>query len=307
MVQCPAAKEMVMEQMETPGLLLRKALAEEKPLQVVGAINAYSAMMAEQTGFRALYLSGAGVANASFGLPDLGMTTLSDVLEDVRRITAASQLPLLVDVDTGWGHAFMIGRTVREMIRAAAAGMHIEDQVAAKRCGHRPGKALVSSREMEDRIKAAVDARTDQSFVIMARTDAVAVEGLDAAIERACRYREAGADMLFPEALTELSQYRRFAAEVGIRVLANMTEFGVTPLFTVEELANAGVSLALYPLSAFRAMSAAALRVFRSIRGDGTQKGVVEIMQSRTELYAFLGYHDFERKLDALSGKEEEP
>src|SRR6185369_14234704 len=259
-----------MEAIATPGQLLRAALAEERPLQVAGAINAYAALMAERTGFRALYLSGAGVANASFGLPDLGMTTLNDVLEDVRRITGASRLPLLVDADTGWGHAFMIGRTVREMIRAGAAGMHIEDQVAAKRCGHRPGKALVSSREMEDRIKAAVDARTDPAFVIMARTDAFAVEGLDAAIERACRYREAGADMLFPEALTELGQYRRFAEEVGIPVLANMTEFGLTPLFTAEALAGAGVSLALYPLSAFRAMCAAALQVYRAIRCDGT-------------------------------------
>jgi methylisocitrate lyase len=294
---------MEMEQGVSAGQLLRAALVEEKPLQVVGTINAYSALLAEQSGFRALYLSGAGVANASFGLPDLGMTTLTDVLDDVRRITAASRLPLLVDVDTGWGHAFMIGRTVREMIRAGAAGIHIEDQVAAKRCGHRPGKALVSCGEMVDRIKAAVDGRTDPGFVIMARTDAVASEGLEAAIERACRYREAGADMLFPEALTELAHYRRFADATAIPVLANMTEFGVTPLFGLEELASAGVGLALYPLSAFRAMSAAALKVYRTIRRDGSQRAVLDVMQTRTELYEILGYHAYERKLDELFGK----
>jgi methylisocitrate lyase len=282
-------------------------MEEEKPLQVVGAINAYAAMMAERTGFRALYLSGAGVANASFGLPDLGMTTLADVAEEVRRITAVTSLPLLVDVDTGWGHAFMIGRTIREMIRAGAAGVHIEDQVAAKRCGHRPGKALVSTDEMTARIRAAVDARTDPAFVIMARTDAVAMEGLDAAIERARHYREAGADMLFPEALADLTHYRRFAGETRLPILANMTEFGVTPLFDRAELAAAGVSLVLYPLSAFRAMSAAALRVYRTIREEGSQRDVVSIMQSRDELYDFLGYRDFERKLDELIGTEEEP
>jgi len=288
------------------GKRLRAALAEEKPLQVVGTINACTSLLAEQAGFRALYLSGAGVANASFGLPDLGMTTLGDVLEDVRRITSASCLPLLVDVDTGWGHAFMIGRTVREMIRAGAAGIHIEDQVAAKRCGHRPGKALVSTGEMEDRIKAAVDDRNDPNFVIMARTDALAVEGLEAALERACRYREAGADMLFPEALTELAHYRRFADAAAIPVLANMTEFGVTPLFNVAELGAAGVGLVLYPLSAFRAMNAAALRVYRAIRNNGTQEDVVDTMQSRADLYALLGYHDYERKLDELFGREGE-
>jgi methylisocitrate lyase len=287
------------------GTQLRNALQEEKPLQLVGTINAYTALLAEQCGFRAIYLSGAGVANASFGLPDLGMTTLTDVLEDVRRITAASRLPLLVDVDTGWGHAFMIARTVKEMIRAGAAGMHIEDQVAAKRCGHRPGKALVSCDEMVDRIKAAVDARTDSDFVVMARTDAVASEGLDSAIERACRYREAGTDMLFPEALTGLDQYRRFAEAVNIPVLANMTEFGVTPLFTLEELASAGVGLVLYPLSAFRAMSAAALKVYRTIREKGTQAGLLDQMQTRAELYEVLGYHEYEHKLDELFGKEE--
>lgn len=293
-----------MENRSSPGRLLRASLAEERPLQVVGTINAYAALMAERVGFRALYLSGAGVANASLGLPDLGMTTLNDVLDDVRRITSASRLPLLVDVDTGWGHAFMVGRTVRQMIKAGAAGVHIEDQVAAKRCGHRPGKALVASGEMVDRIKAAVDARTDPDFVIMARTDAVAVEGLDAAIERACCYREAGADMLFPEALLNLEDYRRFADAVGIPILANMTEFGVTPLFSTEELAATGVSLVLYPLSAFRAMNAAALQIYREIRDKGTQEGVVEKMQSRSELYDFLGYHDYERMLDNIFGKE---
>lgn len=289
----------------SPGTLLRKAVTEEKPLQLVGVINAYAALMAQSAGFRALYLSGAGVANASHGLPDLGMTTLSDVLEDLRRITSVTELPVLVDVDTGWGHAFMIGRTIREMCRAGAAAVHIEDQVAAKRCGHRPGKALVSCREMEDRIKAAVDARTDAAFVIMARTDAVAVEGVEAAVERACRYREAGADMIFPEALSELSQYRLFAQRTGLPVLANMTEFGVTPLFDTRQLAEAGVSLALYPLSAFRAMSAAALRVYRAIREEGSQRGVIDLMQTRAELYGFLRYHDYERKLDELYGKEE--
>ena len=296
-----------MDGKRTAGGLLRAAMEEEKPLQVVGAINAYAAMMAERTGFRALYLSGAGVANASFGLPDLGMTTLADVAEEVRRITAVTSLPLLVDVDTGWGHAFMIGRTIREMIRAGAAGVHIEDLVAATRCGHRPGKALVSTDEMTARIRAAVDARTDPAFVIMARTDAVAVEGLDAAIERARHYREAGADMLFPEALADLTHYRRFAGETRLPILANMTEFGVTPLFDRAELAAAGVSLVLYPLSAFRAMSAAALRVYRTIREEGSQRDVVSIMQSRDELYDFLGYRDFERKLDELIGTEEEP
>jgi methylisocitrate lyase len=296
---------MIMTIKQTQGALLRKAVSEEQPLQLVGTVNAYAALLAEQCGFRAIYLSGAGVANASFALPDLGMTTLTDVLDDVRRITAASRLPLLVDVDTGWGHAFMIARTVREMIRAGAAGMHIEDQVAAKRCGHRPGKALVTTGEMVDRIRAAVDARSDPDFVIMARTDAVATEGLDAAIARACRYREAGADMLFPEALTGLEQYRRFSGALGVPILANMTEFGLTPLFTLEELAAAGVGLALYPLSAFRAMSAAALKVYRTIRKDGTQRGVLNDMQTRADLYEVLGYHDFEHKLDELFGKEE--
>jgi methylisocitrate lyase len=247
------------------------------------------------------------VANASHGLPDLGMTTLTEVLEDARRITAAVDLPLLVDADTGWGTAFMIGRTVRELIRAGAAGMHLEDQVTAKRCGHRPGKAIVPVQEMEDRIKAAADARTDPAFVIMARTDAFAVEGLEAAIDRACRCREAGADMIFPEALPELEHYRRFADAVGIPVLANLTEFGKTPLFTLEELREARVSLALYPLSAFRAMSDAALRVYRAIREAGTQAGVLDGMQSREELYRLLDYHTLEEKLDRLFSKEETP
>jgi methylisocitrate lyase len=296
-----------MKERLTPGRRLRAALKEEQPLQVAGAINAYAAILAEAAGFRALYLSGAGVANASHGLPDLGMTSLTEVLEEVRRLTAATSLPLLVDADTGFGGALMIGRTVRELGRAGAAGLHLEDQVAAKRCGHRPGKALVDAAEMVDRIKAAVDARTDSDFVIMARTDAVAVEGLTAAVERACRYREAGADMLFPEALDQLDQYRRFAEATGIPVLANLTEFGCTPLFTLAELRGAGVALALYPLSAFRAMSAAALRVYRTIREEGTQQSVVDIMQSRDELYRFLGYHVWEERLDRLFAREKKP
>jgi methylisocitrate lyase len=293
-----------MEEKLTPGRKLRSAVSEERPLQVVGAINPYAAVMAERVGFRALYLSGAGVANASHALPDLGITTLTDVLEEARRITAAVGLPLLVDVDTGWGSAFMIGRTVKELIRSGAAAMHIEDQVAAKRCGQRPGKKVVSAEEMADRIKAAVDARTDSDFVVMARTDAFAVEGLDAAIDRACLYKEAGADMLFPEALRELAQYRKFAEAAKIPVLANITEFGVTPLFTAEELADAGVSLVLYPLSAFRAMNAAALNVFRTIRGKGTQEEVLDQMQTREELYDFLDYYEYEKKLDRLFGRE---
>jgi methylisocitrate lyase len=294
-----------MKKQRTAGAKLLAAVAEEKPLQVVGAINAYAAVMAERVGFRALYLSGAGVANACHALPDLGITTLVDVLEEVRRITSAVGLPLLVDVDTGWGSAYMIGRTVRELIRSGAAAMHIEDQVAAKRCGQRPGKRLVSAGEMVDRIKAAVDARTDSDFVVMARTDAFAVEGLDAAIERACRYKEAGADMLFPEALKDLGQYRKFAEATKVPVLANITEFGVTPLFTVEELAEAGVSLVLYPLSAFRAMNAAALHVFKTIRHKGTQREMLDQMQTREELYDFLDYYEYEKKLDQLFGRQE--
>jgi methylisocitrate lyase len=282
----------------SPGRLLRTAVESEKPLQVIGVPNAYTAMMAERTGFLALYLSGAGVANGAFGLPDLGVTTMVDVLEEVRRITGASLLPLLVDCDTGFGEQLMVGRTVREMIRAGAAGMHLEDQVPAKRCGHRPGKSIVGTGEMVDRIKAAVDARSDPDFVIMARTDACAVEGLDAAIERACRYREAGADMIFPEALTELAQYRMFVRILGVPILANQTEFGVTPLFALREMAEAGVNLVLYPLSAFRAMNAAALRLLRTVRMEGTQKGMLDSMQTRAELYDFLGYLEYERKLD---------
>ncbi|MDX9768225.1 MAG: methylisocitrate lyase [Ectothiorhodospiraceae bacterium] len=293
-----------MTQPESAGSRLRRAVAEEKPLQVVGAINAYHAMMAEQTGYRALYLSGGGVAAGSLGLPDLGISTLHDVLEDVRRITYVSQLPLLVDADTGFGSsAFNVARTVRELMRAGAAGCHIEDQVQAKRCGHRPGKAIVSKDEMVDRIRAAVDARSDD-FVIMARTDALAVEGMDAAIERAVACVEAGADMIFPEAMATLEQYRRFSEAVSVPVLANITEFGSTPLFTTEELAGVGVGLVLYPLSAFRAMNQAALSVYQAIRRDGTQKNVVDLMQTRAELYDFLGYHAYEQKLDALFSTE---
>jgi methylisocitrate lyase len=288
-----------MSQPQSPGQRLRQAVAEERPLQVVGAINAYHAMMAQKTGYRALYLSGGGVAAASYGLPDLGMTSLDDVLEDVRRITYATDLPLLVDIDTGWGGAFNIARSVRQMQRAGAAGVHIEDQVAAKRCGHRPNKAIVAKSEMVDRVKAAVDARTD-GFVIMARTDALAVEGEDAAIERALACVEAGADMIFPEAMTELAQYRRFVDAVKVPVLANITEFGATPLFTTAELAGVGVGLVLYPLSAFRAMNKAALNVYQAIRRDGTQAGVVDTMQTRMELYDYLDYHGYEQRLDAL-------
>jgi methylisocitrate lyase len=277
-----------------------QALETERPLQVVGTINAYAALLAQRAGFRTLYLSGAGVANASFGLPDLAMTTLNDVCEDIRRITYATELPLLVDADTGWGSAFMIGRTVREMTRAGAAGCHIEDQVSVKRCGHRPGKALVETSEMVDRIRAAVDGRTDDDFVIMARTDAHAVDGQQAALQRAAAYVEAGADMIFAEALTSLSEYREFTAAVPAPVLANLTEFGRTPLFRTGELAEAGVRLVLYPLSAARAMAAAADEVYRSIRANGTQQSVVDRMQTRSDLYEVLGYHAYEQKLDEL-------
>ncbi|OME88273.1 methylisocitrate lyase [Paenibacillus sp. FSL A5-0031] len=290
----------------TPGTRFREALQVEKPLQIAGAINAYSAMMAERAGFRALYLSGAGVANASFGLPDLGITTLQDCLEDVRRITSVTELPLLVDVDTGFGGAFQIARTIKQMNRAGAAGVHIEDQIIAKRCGHRPNKAIVSKEEMVDRIKAAADAREDDQFVIMARTDALAVEGLEAAIERACACVEAGADMIFPEAITRLEDYQAFADAVKVPILANITEFGQTPLFTIKELEDAGVSLALYPLSAFRAMSAAALHVYETIKQEGTQKNVINVMQTRAELYDFLDYLSYEEKLDQLYGVKEE-
>jgi methylisocitrate lyase len=285
---------------DAPGTSLWQALEKERPLAVVGAINAYAALLAERAGFRAIYLSGAGVANHSFGLPDLAMTTLNDVCEDIRRVSYACPLPLLVDADTGWGSAFMIGRSIRELARAGAAGCHLEDQVAAKRCGHRPGKALVESAEMADRVKAAVDAREDDRFVIMARTDAHAVEGQQAAIERAEQYVEAGADMIFAEALTSLDEYRQFTAAIDVPVLANLTEFGRTPLFTLDELGQAGVSIALYQLSASRAMAAAAARVYEALRRDGTQKGVIDSMQPRDELYEVLGYHAYERKLDEL-------
>jgi methylisocitrate lyase len=290
----------------SPGESLRAAVSAEQPLQVIGAINAYHARMAERVGYRALYLSGGGVAAGSLGVPDLGISELEDVLTDVRRITAVCPLPLLVDIDTGFGGAFNIARSVRSLIRAGAGGCHIEDQVQAKRCGHRPGKAIVSSEEMVDRIKSAVDARTDADFVIMARTDALASEGLSAALDRAAACVEAGADMVFPEAVTELDQYRAFANHTKVPVLANITEFGATPLFTLEELRSAGVAIALYPLSAFRAMNAAALKVYQAVKQDGTQKNVLETMQTRAELYDYLGYYAFEQKLDELFAQEKE-
>ena len=286
------------------GAKFRAAVEAEKPLQVAGAINAYVARMAERVGFKALYLSGGGVAANSLGMPDLGISTLEDVLIDVRRITDVTTLPLLVDIDTGWGSAFNIARTIRSMIKAGAAAAHIEDQVGAKRCGHRPGKEVVAKKEMVDRVKAAVDARTDPSFVIMARTDALAVEGIDAAIDRAVAYVEAGADMIFPEAMTELAMYRRFRSAVTVPILANITEFGQTPLFTTDELRFADVDIVLYCCSAYRAMNAAALNVYRTIRREGTQKSVVPLMQTRAELYDFLGYHDYEKKLDELFAKQ---
>ena len=285
----------------TPGQKLRDALAAETPLQIPGAICAYHAILAQKSGFRAIYLSGGGVAAGSLGLPDLGISNLDDVLVDVRRITDVCTLPLLVDVDTGFGaSAFNIARTVRSLEKAGAAAMHIEDQVGAKRCGHRPGKAIVTQDEMVDRVKAAVDARADASFGIMARTDALAVEGLQSAIDRACACAEAGADMIFPEAITELAMYRTFVDAVRVPVLANITEFGSTPLYTVDELRGAGVAIALYPLSAFRAMNQAALNVYAHLRADGTQKAVVGTMQTRADLYEYLGYHAYEQRLDAL-------
>lgn len=285
----------------TPGAALRLAMLAETPLQIPGAINANHALLAKQAGFRAIYLSGGGVAAGSLGLPDLGISTLDDVATDVRRITDVCDLPLLVDVDTGFGpSAFNVARTTRTMIKSGAAGMHIEDQVGAKRCGHRPKKEIVSRHEMVDRIKAAVDARTDDSFVIMARTDALAVEGIEAALERAIACVEAGADMIFPEAVTELETYARFVQTVKVPVLANITEFGLTPLFTVTELASAGVALALYPLTAFRAANKAAATAYGTLRRDGTQQGIVGAMQTRIELYESIGYHAFEQKLDAV-------
>ncbi|MCC5858777.1 MAG: methylisocitrate lyase [Ectothiorhodospiraceae bacterium] len=282
------------------GRRFRDALAAEKPLQIAGTINAYSALLAERAGFRAIYLSGAGVANASYGLPDLGITQLADVVEDARRITAATQVPLLVDVDTGWGSAFNIARTVREMERAGVAAIHLEDQVQAKRCGHRPNKALVSKEEMVDRVKAGVDARQDENFVFMARTDAHASEGMQAAVDRANAYVEAGADAIFAEALHTLEEFEAFTRVVPVPVLANITEFGKTPLFTVDELRDAGAGMVLYPLSAFRAMSRAAEAVYGAIRKEGTQQSVVDRMQTRTELYEVLDYHSYEDKLDQL-------
>ncbi|MGI2195946.1 methylisocitrate lyase [Shewanella baltica] len=289
---------------QSAGLRFRQALAKAKPLQIVGTTNAYFALMAEQTGFQALYLSGAGVANASYGLPDLGMTSMNDVLIDAGRITSATQVPLLVDIDTGWGGAFNIARTIKEFEKVGVAAVHMEDQVSQKRCGHRPNKAVVSIEEMVDRIKAAVDARTDPNFVIMARTDAVAVEGLEAGIERAQAYIAAGADMIFAEALTELDQYRHFKAHVKAPILANMTEFGQTQLFNKEELAEAGADMVLYPLGTFRAANQAALNVMQALMNDGHQRNVLDTMQTRKDLYKYLGYHAFEDKLDQLFSQD---
>ncbi|HXM62187.1 MAG TPA: methylisocitrate lyase [Terriglobales bacterium] len=288
---------------DSPGRRFRDALATEKPLQIVGAITAYAARMAQATGFRALYLSGGGVAANSLGIPDLGISTMEDVLTDARRIIDATTLPLLVDIDTGWGGAFNIARTIRSMIEAGVAAVHIEDQVSAKRCGHRPGKEIVPTQEMVDRVRAAVDAKTDPEFVLMARTDALAVEGLNAAIERSLAYVEAGADMIFAEAMTDISMYARFRKEVRVPILANLTEFGETPLYTREELAGVGVDMILYCCSAYRAMNAAALKVYKAIRAEGTQKNVLSLMQTRDELYEFLGYLEYEQKLDRLFEK----
>jgi methylisocitrate lyase len=291
---------------KTPGSRLQEALKREKPLQIVGTINAMTARLAKEAGFKAIYLSGAGVANASYGLPDLGITTLNDVLTDVRRITASVDLPLLVDIDTGWGSAFNIARAIKEMIHAGAAAIHIEDQVQAKRCGHRPGKVIVESSEMVDRIKAATDARTDPTFIIMARTDALAIEGLGATLQRVEDYVNAGADMIFFEGVRELTQYTQLIKNCPVAILANITEFGVTPLFSKEELTQAGVSIILYPLSAFRIMNAAALNAYQTIRNEGTQKNLIEKMQTREELYSVLNYHSYEKKLDTLFAKGKE-
>jgi len=291
---------------DSRGLLFRKAVAAESPLQVVGTMTAYTARMAQATGYRAIYLSGGGVAANSLGMPDLGISTLDDVITDAQRITEACSLPLLVDIDTGWGGAFNIARTIRHMIRADVAAVHMEDQVSSKRCGHRPGKEIVSKEEMVDRIKAAVDARTDSDFVIMARTDALAVEGLNAAIDRACAYVAAGADMIFPEAITELSMYKQFRTAVKVPILANLTEFGSTPFFTLDQLREASVDIALYCCGAYRAMNAAALNFYKTLRAEGTQKSVVPSMQSRMELYEYLGYLGYEQKLDELFAKNKE-
>ncbi len=288
----------------TAGERFRRALVQERPLQIVGAINAYAALMAEQVGFRCLYLSGGGVAAASYGLPDLGITSMQDVITDARRITGATDTPLLVDIDTGWGGAFGIARTIREMEKAGVGAIHIEDQVSQKRCGHRPNKAIVSAEEMCDRIKAAVDARIDASFILMARTDALAVDGFNAVLDRTQEYVEAGADAIFAEAMTDVSMYGEIVGSVDVPVLANLTEFGATPLYSVDELRQVGVHMVLYPLSAFRAMSLAALNVYKEIRAKGTQRDVVATMQTRDQLYEFLGYHAFEQKLDELFREE---
>ncbi len=293
-----------MSQQISAGARFRRALAEERPLQVMGTVNAYAAMMATEVGYRAIYLSGAGVANYSYGLPDLGITSLEDVLIDARRITAAVDTPLLVDIDTGWGGAFNIARTIKEMIRAGVAAVHLEDQVALKRCGHRPNKEVVATEEMADRIKAAVDAKTDPDFVVMARTDALQKEGLQAVIDRACAYVEAGADAIFAEAMTELGMYQQVCAAVKVPVLANITEFGSTPYYTAQELGEQGVAMVLYPLSATRAMQKAALQVYRSVRERGTQIEVLDLMQQRQELYEFLDYHAYEAKIDQLFSRK---
>jgi len=287
------------------GALFKAALKAEKPLQVPGVINAFAARLADRSGFKAIYISGGGVAAGSLGIPDLGISTMADVLTDVRRVTDITDLPVLVDIDTGWGSAFNIARTIKSMIKAGAAAVHIEDQVQAKRCGHRPGKAIVSKEEMVDRIKAAVDSKIDPDFMIMARTDALAVEGVDSTIDRACAFVEAGADMIFPEAVEDLSMYEAFARAVKVPILANITEFGKTPLFTLDELRKSGVSIALYPLSAFRAMSKAAVGVYDTIRKEGTQKSLVSLMQTRDELYDYLDYHTYEQQLDRLFSLEE--
>ena len=290
----------------TPGLLFKKAIEAERPLQVIGAINAYHAKLAEKTGYKAIYLSGGGVAAGSLGVPDLGISTLEDVLIDIRRITDSSSLPLLVDVDTGFGGAFNIARTIRSVEKSGAAAVHIEDQIQAKRCGHRPNKSIVSQNEMVDRIKSAVDAKSDENFVIMARTDALAVEGLQSSIDRACACVEAGADMIFPEAINDLDTYKKFTKSLDVPVLANITEFGATPLFSLDELNSVGIAIALYPLSAFRAMNKAALNIYKGLREEGTQKNLVEQMQTREELYEFLDYHEYEKKLDQLFKKEKD-
>jgi len=295
-----------MENKMTPGLLFKKAIEAERPLQVIGAINAYHAKFAEKTGYKAIYLSGGGVAAGSLGVPDLGISTLEDVLIDIRRITDSTSLPLLVDVDTGFGGAFNIARTIRSVEKSGAAAVHIEDQIQAKRCGHRPNKSIVSQNEMVDRIKSAVDAKNDENFVIMARTDALAVEGLQSAIDRACACVEAGADMIFPEAINDLDTYKKFTKSLDVPVLANITEFGATPLFSLDELDSVGIAIALYPLSAFRAMNKAALNIYKGLRKEGTQKNLVEQMQTREELYEFLDYHEYEKKLDQLFKKEKD-